>query len=254
MTPPRLRLLRISRNILLGLVAVVVLVLIGIYFLLRASLPKLDGEVSLASLSSSVTLSRDERGTVQIAARDMSDAMRALGFVHAQERFFEMDLARRSAAGELSALLGGATLKVDKEKRQHRLRARMETAWKSLPPAERESVSSYTAGVNAGLTALGTRPWQYFLLRTNPERVVGFGQQGKHLNRCANLGENRTVINDPKLFGFRVKAQEFPVGGSNPEMPGLVLKRLIADHVDLLNARRSPFKNTNRLSDNNGSH
>lgn len=169
MTPRTRRVLRISRSILLGLATLMVLALIGIYFLLRASLPKLDGEVSLASLASQVTLTRDERGTVQIAARNMSDAMRALGFVHAQERFFEMDLARRSAAGELSALLGSATLKVDKEKRQHRLRARMETAWKSLPPAERESVSSYTVGVNAGLTTLGTRPWQYFLLRADPE-------------------------------------------------------------------------------------
>ncbi len=169
MTPRIRRTLCIFRNILLGLVVLMMLALISAYFLMRGSLPELDGEASLANLSSPVTLNRDERGTVNIAARNMSDAMRALGFVHAQERFFEMDLARRSAAGELSALLGSATTKVDQDKRRHRMRARMEAAWKSLPPAERESVSSYTAGVNAGLTALGSRPWQYFLLRANPE-------------------------------------------------------------------------------------
>ncbi|MEO8102572.1 MAG: penicillin acylase family protein [Betaproteobacteria bacterium] len=169
MTPRRRRILHGSRNVLLGALALVALAFIGVYFLLRASLPRLDGEVSAVGLSAPVTLTRDERGTVQIAARDMRDAVRALGFVHAQERFFEMDLARRSAAGELSALLGGATLKTDKGKRSHRLRARMEAAWKSLPPAERETVGDYTAGVNAGLAALGSRPWQYWLLRADAE-------------------------------------------------------------------------------------
>ena len=173
MTPRVQRILRISRNVLLGMLTLVVLMLVCVYFLFRASLPQLTGEVSMAALNAGlkapVTLTRDERGTVQIVAQDTADAMRALGFVHAQERFFEMDLARRSAAGELSALLGGATLKTDKEKRNHRLRARMETAWKALPPAERETVSDYTAGVNAGLAALGARPWQYSLLRANPE-------------------------------------------------------------------------------------
>ena len=95
--------------------------------------------------------------------------MRALGYIHAQERFFEMDLARRSAAGELSALLGEATLKIDKEKRQHRLRARMSATWQQVSAQDREWVSVYTAGVNAGLSALAARPWQYFVLRTEPE-------------------------------------------------------------------------------------
>ena len=166
-------LLRILRNTLVAILTLIAVILISVYFLLRASLPKLDGELAMsgldAALKAPVVLSRDERGTVQIAARDMSDATRALGFVHAQERFFEMDLARRSAAGELSALLGGATLKIDQEKRIHRLRARMEKALTALPPAERVSVSDYTAGVNAGIASLSSRPWQYFLLRTRPE-------------------------------------------------------------------------------------
>ncbi len=169
MTSRTRSILRLARNVAFGILALVALLLVGVYLLFRASLPKLDGEVSMAGLTAPVTLSRDERGTVQITARNTPDAMRALGFVHAQERFFEMDLARRAAAGELSALLGGATLKMDKEKRNHRIRARMEAAWKALPAAERESVHDYAAGVNAGLSALGSRPWQYFVLRAQPE-------------------------------------------------------------------------------------
>ena len=163
------RLLRIGRIFLLCLVSVFLLMLISIYVMFRASLPTLNGEVSLSGLKAAVTISRDERGTIQVAARDTPDAMRALGYVHAQERFFEMDLARRSAAGELSALLGAATLKIDKEKRRHRLRARMAAAWSGLKSAERELVSVYTAGINAGLAALGARPWQYLVLRIAPE-------------------------------------------------------------------------------------
>ena len=173
MTPRTQCILRVSRHLLLVILALAVLVLVVAYFALRSSLPMLAGDIAMADLNSPlkapVSIGRDERGTVQIAARDMSDATRALGFVHAQERFFEMDLARRSAAGELSALLGAATIKIDKEKRNHRLRARMEAAWKILPPVERESVGDYAAGVNAGLKALSARPWQYFLLRTTPE-------------------------------------------------------------------------------------
>ena len=116
--------LRILRNLLLGIVVLVALISIGGYFALRASLPLLDSERKVSQLLSAVSIARDDRGTVSIQARNLPDAIRALGFVHSQERFFEMDLARRSAAGELSALLGSATLSIDKEKRRHRMRWR----------------------------------------------------------------------------------------------------------------------------------
>ncbi|MEP7157212.1 MAG: penicillin acylase family protein, partial [Betaproteobacteria bacterium] len=159
----------VFRNIVLGLLVLVLLIVAGAYLALRGSLPRLEGDTGLAALKAPVTLTRDERGTVQISAKDMNDAMRALGFVHAQERFFEMDLARRSAAGELSVILGNATVKIDKDKRMHRLRARMEAAWKRLSAGEREGVTAYMSGVNAGLAALSVRPWQYLLLRAEPE-------------------------------------------------------------------------------------
>ncbi len=151
------------------LISLVVVTISAAYFAMRASLPKLDGDIPVVGFKSAVNVTRDNQGTVNITAADALDAMRALGFVHAQERFFEMDLARRSAAGELSVLLGEATIKIDKEKRAHRLRARMTAQWKKLSVQDQKWVSVYTEGVNAGLTALGIRPWQYFVLRTTPE-------------------------------------------------------------------------------------
>lgn len=159
------RLLKISARILVALVAITLILLLALYFTLRASLPALDGELTLSKLANAVTVTRDVNGTVAIAARDTVDAMRALGFVHAQERFFEMDLTRRAAAGELSALLGSATIEYDKKKRQHRFRARMNEVWPTLPVDQKKIMTAYAEGVNSGVAGLKATPWQYTLLR-----------------------------------------------------------------------------------------
>jgi penicillin G amidase len=156
-------------SLVIGVAALLaVLVAVGLYFWVRASVPLLDGAASLAKLSKPVTVSRDDNGAVSINAESAIDAIRALGFVHAQERFFEMDLARRSAAGELSALLGKATVPMDTQKRPHRFRARAVAEMAAASETERAWFSAYTEGVNAGLAALSARPWQYLVLRAEP--------------------------------------------------------------------------------------
>lgn len=136
--------------------------------LLRASLPQLDGEIRLPGLRAPLSVGRDALGTVVLQGRERQDLARGLGYVHAQERFFEMDLTRRSAAGELSALFGAVALERDKSRRQHRMRARLEQRWAALPADDRALLSAYAEGVNAGLAALSLRPWQYLLLRAEP--------------------------------------------------------------------------------------
>ena len=134
------------------------------YCLLRGSLPVLEGQHALPGLNAAVTLSRDANGTVTIDAQNESDALRALGYVHAQERYFEMDLMRRSAAGELAALVGPLALDVDKQRRLHRLRARVEQDLPLIVADKRPQLDAYVAGVNAGLAALRARPWPYLSL------------------------------------------------------------------------------------------
>ena len=95
------------------------------WWLLRGSLPALDGELALPGLSAPVTVQRDALGVVTIDAANERDAMRALGYVHAQERYFEMDLMRRTAAGELAELFGPRAIDTDKQHRVHRMRARV---------------------------------------------------------------------------------------------------------------------------------
>jgi penicillin amidase len=88
--------------------------------------------------------------------------------VHAQDRFFAMDLARRLAAGELSELFGPAALEVDRAFRVHAFRSVARRVIERSGPRERVLTAAYAAGVNAGLAALRARPWEYLVLRTDP--------------------------------------------------------------------------------------
>lgn len=135
---------------------------------LDQSLPITQGTASLAGLRRPVTLERDDLGTVTIRSDDPRDEARALGFVQGQERFFQMDLLRRSAAGELAALLGSPLLDLDLDRRRHRLRATATATAAALTPDQRAIFSAYTDGLNAGLASLGAAPFEYFLLQTKP--------------------------------------------------------------------------------------
>src|SRR5215203_4405464 len=89
---------------------------------LHGSLPQLEGSRSLPGLSSQVTVTRDALGVPTIHGATRTDVARATGFLHAQDRFFQMDLSRRRAAGELAALVGARALPVDRQTRLHRFR------------------------------------------------------------------------------------------------------------------------------------
>ncbi|HWN44796.1 MAG TPA: penicillin acylase family protein, partial [Thermoanaerobaculia bacterium] len=166
---PRKRRLRIVLAVLAVLVVLVVLsAALWTRHQLRASLPQLDGERSLPGLSAEVTVERDGLGVPTIRAANRLDAARALGFLHGQERFFQMDLLRRKAAGELSELFGAVALEVDREIRVHRLRDVARRTMASAPPRDRAILEAYAAGVNAGLSALGASPFEYLLIPQRP--------------------------------------------------------------------------------------
>ncbi len=135
---------------------------------LRGSLPVLAGERPLAGLSAPVKIERDALGTPTITAASRTDVARALGFLHAQDRFFQMDLLRRSAAGELAELFGKAAASADRRVRVHGFRRVAEQSVARLPAAQRALLDAYTTGVNAGLAALSRKPWEYFVVRTDP--------------------------------------------------------------------------------------
>uniref|UniRef100_UPI0019020875 penicillin acylase family protein n=1 Tax=Xanthomonas fragariae TaxID=48664 RepID=UPI0019020875 len=89
-------------RLLLGIVVLALAASVTLYLLLRGSLPQLDGASALAGIAAPVNVQRDGLGVVTIDAASQIDAMRAPGYVHAEERHFEMDLMRRAPAGALS--------------------------------------------------------------------------------------------------------------------------------------------------------
>jgi penicillin amidase len=163
---------RLLRFLIGALVLLAVLIVAGGLYArseMRASLPQVDGEAALPGLDSPVRIDRDALGVPTIVAESREDAARALGFVHAQDRFFQMDLQRRQPAGELSALVGARALPIDEESRIHRLRDVAHRAFEQTEPAYRRVLEAYADGVNTGLRSLGAVPPEYLLLRANPE-------------------------------------------------------------------------------------
>jgi penicillin amidase len=157
-----------SVRILFGLLALLALVLLAAWLYLRASLPQLDGARRAAGLNAAVTVMRDDHGVPLIAGNNRHDVAYATGFIHAQDRFFQMDLLRRVGAGELAELFGPKAVPVDTVRRKHRFRARAEAVLKSMPADDRQFIERYVAGINDGLQALGARPFEYALTGTAP--------------------------------------------------------------------------------------
>ena len=139
------------------------------WLLLRGSLPELDGGIEVPGLSAAVTIERDAAGIPVITAGNRPDLAYATGFVHGQDRFFQMDLIRRQAAGELSELIGAAAINVDRSFRFHRFRARARAVMERSSAEDLALLGKYAEGVNAGLASLAVRPFEYFLLQSKPQ-------------------------------------------------------------------------------------
>ena len=107
-------------------------------------------------------------GIPTIRAGGRIDLAFATGFLHAQDRFFQMDLLRRNAAGELAELLGPALADYDGQMRRHQLRHTAQTALAAAPDGHRAVVKAYADGVNAGLRSLRVRPPEYIVLSQAP--------------------------------------------------------------------------------------
>ncbi len=147
-----------------------IFILLVIYFILNASLPDLSGTKHITILNQPVTIERDAQGIPTIHAKHRQDTAFALGYVHAQERYFQMDLLRRSAAGELAELLGDGAFERDKKVKLHRFKQRAQRLIRKLPKAHYTVLIAYANGVNSGLEALTNDPYQYLLIGQLPKQ------------------------------------------------------------------------------------
>jgi len=151
-----------------GLLTLVCGVLLLVYLVLRSSLPRLDGQLRLPGLGAAVRIERDSLGIPTITASSRTDLAFATGFAQGQDRFFQMDLSRRVAAGELSELFGKAAIEHDKSLRLFRFRHVAREVLARTSAEQRSVLEAYAAGVNAGVSSLHSRPWEYWLLGSTP--------------------------------------------------------------------------------------
>lgn len=134
--------------------AVVVVVATGaVWWWVRESLPVLDGELQVAGLTGPVEVVFDGHGVPHVYAAGSEDAWFVAGLLHARDRFWQMELYRRAATGRLSEILGAQTLPIDRRFLTLDLRKAAEEEWRAAPPAARQALTRYAAGVNAHLTA-----------------------------------------------------------------------------------------------------
>lgn len=136
---------------------------------LRRALPPLDGTIDLPGLAAPVTVHRDEWGIPHAKAQTSDDAHFALGFVHAQDRLFQMDLTRRRAIGRAAEWLGAAAAESDILARRLGVEPASRRDDEACSPAARRMLDAYARGVNAFLGSGAPLPVEYTLLGATPE-------------------------------------------------------------------------------------
>ncbi len=153
-----------------GLAALAIITAGGGYLWLRSSLPQTEGDIPLAILDGPVKVSRNGDGLVRIQAETEFDLYRALGFVHAQERLWQMDFMRRVGSGRLSEVMGRATLVHDRFFRTLGFRQLAEANLSHLAPETLAALEAYADGVNAYLrNRSGPLPLEFQVLGYEPE-------------------------------------------------------------------------------------
>ncbi|WP_394130127.1 penicillin acylase family protein [Shewanella maritima] len=141
---------------------------IAIYSVFTLSLPKLSDTIMTDNVDSYMQLSRDQLGTAIIKADTRADAAYGLGYAHGQDRYFQMDLLRRNAAGELAEIFGEKAIKLDESKRFHQLRMRAQAIFDTMPSADKQLLERYAQGVNDAVNAQRFKSFEYVLTNTSP--------------------------------------------------------------------------------------
>jgi penicillin amidase len=172
MLDPMRVLLRVLWRTTLALAVLGLLATAAGYVYLRHSLPMLEGELQLAGPDAPVEIQRDAYGVPHIYARSASDAMFALGFAHAQDRLWQLEMNRRIASGRLSEVVGPSGLETDRFLRTLGIRRSAEATLSKLDEQTRSALKSYAAGVNAFLATRPVLPIEFLLTGVEPEPWV----------------------------------------------------------------------------------
>ena len=137
---------------------------------IRKAFPVTEGTIPVVGLNAPVDIQRDEFGVPTVSAQSERDMAFVQGYVHAQDRLWQMDMQRRAASGRLSELFGPETVPFDRMFRIVGIRRSAERIAEALPSETREYLEAYSNGVNAYIDARrGSYPVEFDLLRYDPD-------------------------------------------------------------------------------------
>ncbi len=138
------------------------------YVWMARSLPPVSGSMTLTGLAGPVTISRDQNGVPHITGSSVNDVFTGLGFAHAQDRLWQMEVSRMAAQGRLSEMFGDPTVDSDIWLRSMAIHEASQASYEALPEAGKEALRAYAAGVNAWIEREG----RAFAAKWPPEFVI----------------------------------------------------------------------------------
>lgn len=202
----------------LGALLLVAAAIAGVY--VYRAFPALDGELQAAGLAAPVTVARDSADLTHIKAQSPHDAWFSLGYVHAQERGWQLEFNRRVMHGELSEAFGPATLDTDKLLRTLGIMRAAELQWQNLPAEGRDALQAYSDGINAFYAAssqalspefhiLGVKPGGSSGKAWTPQDSVGWSLM-MALDLGGNWGTEFARLSAARVVGGTQLQQLFP--------------------------------------------
>ena len=187
-------------RLLIGLVTFFTISLVIIFSWLRSSLPQTQGTITLSGLHQPVTIARDGKGVPHITGANMDDLNFAVGFVHAQDRLWQLDINRRIGNGRLSEVFGPETLNIDKFFRTLGFRDKAAKAYINLPEDGKKTLDAYASGINAFIKSrTGALPPEFVVLGGEMEpwsgvdtlvwlKMMWFNLSGNYRTELARAG------------------------------------------------------------------
>ncbi|MFC2088433.1 penicillin acylase family protein [Calditrichota bacterium] len=152
--------------LIISLVAILLVTIVSIYFfyVLRSSLPITNGKIKVAAINDPIEIIFDKMGIPQVWAKSESDAWFAVGWLHANDRLFQMELTRRVSQGRLSEMFGDITIDFDRMQRKIGHTRIVKSDIHNLQDKDRIYLQAYADGINTWADSISHLPFEYLLL------------------------------------------------------------------------------------------
>ncbi len=211
----------LSSRVIVAIITPGIIAAIAAYAYLLQSLPNNSGEIEVSTIKASVTISRDQYSIPTIEAGNDLDAFFAMGYAHAQDRLWQMEVNRRTTAGRLSEIIGAAAIGADRFARIMGFYRDTEKTWQQLSAEEKTILQAYVDGINQWLDEEHVLPFEFIYFSYTPEKwtvkdslawlhSIAWSMSG---NWQAEQARARTI----RMFGATKAAELLPLQQSDEQ-------------------------------------